>query len=168
MHSSRMRTGCSLTVCHSLLLLGGSVPGGVWSGGCLLPGGCLLLGDVCSGGCLLTGGVCSGGCLLMGVSANGGVCSKGGVCSGGCLLRGCLLWRECLLPGGVCSGGCQLWGMSAPRGVSGIEACTEADTPPPVDRITDACKNITLATTSLRPVKIHNLSWVFNPKNQVS
>ena len=26
---------------------------------------------------------------------------------------------------------------------------------PPVDRITDTCKNITLATTSLRPVKIH-------------
>ena len=37
----------------------------------------------------------------------------------------------CLLPGG---------------GGSGIPACTEADTlPPPVDRITDACKNITLA-----------------------
>ena len=28
------------------------------------------------------------------------------------------------------------------------------ETPPPVNRITDACKNITLATTSLRPVKI--------------
>ena len=35
--------------------------------------------------------------------------------------------------------------------MSGIPTCTEADTPP-VDRITDACKNITLATTSLRPV----------------
>ena len=28
------------------------------------------------------------------------------------------------------------------------------ETPPPVDRITDTCKNITLATTSLRPVKM--------------
>ena len=37
----------------------------------------------------------------------------------------------------------------------GIPACTEADThPPPVNRMTDRCKNITLATTSLRPVKI--------------
>ena len=35
------------------------------------------------------------------------------------------------------------WGL-------GIPACTEAD--PPVNRITHTCKNITLATTSLRPV----------------
>ena len=48
---------------------------------------------------------------------------------------------------GVCSRG-----VSAPRGC-GIPACTEADTPP-VNRITYTCKNITLATTSLRPVKI--------------
>ena len=34
-------------------------------------------------------------------------------------------------------------GGSAPGGV--IPACTEADTPSPGDRITDACKNITLA-----------------------
>ena len=40
--------------------------------------------------------------------------------------------------------------MSAPGGC-GIPACTEAD-PPPVNRMTDRCKNITLATTSLRPV----------------
>ena len=51
----------------------------------------------------------------------GGVSAPGGV--------GCLLW------GGVCFGG----GMSAPGGC--IPACTEAD--PPVNRITDACKNIT-------------------------
>ena len=50
-------------------------------------------------------------------------------------------------PGGVCSGG-----VSAPGGC-GIPTCTEADTPP-VDRITDTYKNITLATTSLRPVKM--------------
>ena len=64
-----------------------------------------------------------GGCVLPGgVSAPGGA---GGVCllqEGECLLQG-----GCLLPGGV-----------------GIPACTEADTPP-VNRITDACKNITLA-----------------------
>ena len=47
-------------------------------------------------------------------------------------------------------------GASAPGGVSapggcGIPACTEADTPP-VNRMTDMSKNITLATTLLRPV----------------
>ena len=42
-------------------------------------------------------------------------------------------------------------GVSAPGGC-GIPACTEADIPP-VNRMTDRCKNITLATTSLRPVK---------------
>ena len=88
MHSSRMRTGRSLTVCRSLL------PGGM--------------------------------------SAHGGVSAQGE--GGG------------LLPGGVCS-----WGVSAPGG--GIPACTEGDTPS-VNRITDTSKNITLATTSLRPVNI--------------
>ena len=52
-------------------------------------------------------------------------------------------------------------GVSAPRGVpgpgvvtgpgDGIPACTEAD--PPVNRMTDRCKNITF-TTSLRTVII--------------
>ena len=113
MHSSRMRTGRSLTVCRSLLpgdvCSGGRgclLPGGGLLQGGLLPGGCLLLGE----GCLLPGGCLLGGCLLQGVSAlgDGGVCSQGGVCS---------------------------WGVSAPRGwVSalggcGIPACTEADTP---------------------------------------
>ena len=60
--------------------------------------------------------------------------SRGGVC----------------FPGGMCFlGGC------ASRGVCGIPACTEAD-PPPVDRITDTSKNITLATTSLRPVIMYD------------
>ena len=98
MHSSRMRTGRSLTVCGG----GGElVPpsGGDGGGGCLLPGGVPP-----SRGCLLPGGCPSGGCLL---------------------------------PGGLLPGG-------------GIPACTEAD--PPVDRITDTSKNITLATTSLRQV----------------
>ena len=92
MHSSRMRTGRSLTVCLSLLL-GGSVS----SGG----------GGVCSGG----------GCLLRGVSApeGEGVSARGGYAPGGCLFRGvfaagagCLLWGVsarggCLLGGGVVS-----------------------------------------------------------------
>ena len=89
MHSSRMRTGRSLTVCWSLLPGGGSGPGG-----CLLPGGS---GPV--------PGVCSGGVWSRGVSASGGVCSGGqsgprGVGGSG------------PVPGGLLLGG------SAPRGVS--------------------------------------------------
>ena len=99
MHSSRMRTGRSLTVCRSLIL-------GV---------GCLLLWGVSA-----LGGVHSGGCPLRGVSAPRG-------------------------PGDV----------SAPGG--GIPACTEADTPL-VNRMTDRCKNITLATTSLRPVITYRMT----------
>ena len=96
---------------------------------------------VCSGGVSVVGGRCllpagvsapGWGCLLWGVSTSGGVSSRGTSAPGG--------W--CLLGGG------------------GIPACTEADTPP-VDRITDTSKNITLATTSLRPVKIDNL-WFYD------
>ena len=65
MHSSRMRTGRSLTVCWRLLPGGVSVPGGVVSA----PGG----------------GVCSGGRGLI----RGG----GGPVLGGCLLRGGLIRR---------------------------------------------------------------------------
>ena len=97
MHSSRMRTGSSLTVCQSLL------PGGVcsrWgvsapSGGVSAPGGGVCSGDVCS----WWGVYAPRGCLRWGVSAPGGVCS-----------RGCLLQGVCLLWGGVCSEGV---GMSA-------------------------------------------------------
>ena len=95
MHSSRMRTGRSLTAYRSLL------PGGG------------------------------------GVSARGGVCSQeGGVCSGG-----------------VCSGGCLLGGV-----VVSQHALRQT---PPVNRITDTSKNITLATTSLRPVKTTNITQNF-------
>ena len=74
-------------------------------------------------------GVCfPGGCLLQGGGGLGGVCSLGA--DGGCLLCGCLL------PGGLVS-------QHALR-----------QTAPPVNRMTDRCKNITLATTSLLPVKI--------------
>ena len=93
-------------------------------------------GGVCSGGCTWSRGgcVCSGGVCLLGE----GVC----VCSGGCAwswgesaLRGVSASGRCLLlggvpgPGGVCS-----WGVSG--------------TPPPVNRMTNRCKNITLPQTS--------------------
>ena len=81
------------------------------------------------GGCLLPGGVCSRGCLLLGVSAPGG--SALGVCFQGVSAPG----GGGLLQGGVCSRG------------DGIPACTEADTPP-MNRMTDRCKNITLPQTS--------------------
>ena len=136
MHSSRMRTGCSLTSCRSLLLGGG---GGL----CFLGGVCFLGGSASKGGLLLGEvsaswrGVCFlGGCLLP-----GGVCFLGGL---GSAPGGCASWG--VFARGVCSWGVCSWGC-------GIPTCTEADTPP-VDRITDACKNITLATTSLQPVKI--------------
>ena len=123
MHSSRMRTGRSLTVCCSLLPGGGGlpIPGGGFS---LLGGGLPVLGGVClfwgEGG----GSAWSGG---------GAACSGGGSpCRGGvCLVRG---RGVCLVPGGG-----------------------PARRTPPMDRITDTCKNITLATTSLRPVKIYCL-----------
>ena len=90
MHSSRIRTGRSLTVCLCL-------PG---------PG---------------RGGVVS---LVEGGSGPGGVSAWSG---------GMSAWL-----GGVCL-------------VRGGSPCPE--TPhPPVNRITHTCKNITLATTSLRPV----------------
>ena len=100
MHSSRMPTGRSLTVCCRLL------PGG---GVCLVPGGVLPDGGVLPG-------------------PGGSAWSQGGFC----LVRaGVSAWSQggvCLVPGG-----------------GSLET-------PPVNRITDTCKNITLATTSLRPV----------------
>ena len=92
MHSSRMRTGHSLTVCRS-----------------------------------------QGGCLLWGVSTLGGVCSQGSVCSGG---------RVSALGG---------WHPSMHCGRH-----------PPVNRMTNRCKNITLATTSLRPVISE---WLLKKRN---
>ena len=67
-----------------------------------------------------------------------------------------------LVPGGVPDprGVYLVPGVSGPGGC-GIPACTEADTPLPVNRMTNRCKNITLATTSLRPVKIINIGIKF-------
>ena len=107
-------------------------------------------GGLLLGGCLLPGGVSES---ALGVSA-----SRGGVCSGGF--------------GGVCSRGMSaLGGVSAPGGCllpGGILACTEAETPPPVDRITDTSKNITLATTSLRPVMTVHLSLCYSRSSLLS
>ena len=108
-----------------------------------IPVGCVPSATVavCSGGggCLVPVVVPGpGGCLLRGVADPGeGVCSWGGVHGPG----------GCLLPGGAWSFG----GGSALGG--GIPACTEADTPPPVNRMTERCKNRTVAT-SLRTVTI--------------
>ena len=87
------------------------------------------------GGCLLWGVSAPGGYLLWGVSAPGGVSALGGSAPGGVCSRGCLLW------GGVCSQG----------GVVSQHALRQ--TPPPPCGQTDACKNITFAT-SLRTVNM--------------
>ena len=66
--------------------------------------------------------------------------------------RSLTVCRSLLLDGGVLSpGGCLLWGVSAPGGSAPGGSASDM---PPVNRITDTSKNITLATTSLRPVKI--------------
>ena len=77
------------------------------------------------------------------------------------------------LPGGVClvGGGC----LPGPGGFSllrggvpgpgrGVSAWSRGDWfsgDPPVNRITDTCKNITLATTSMRPVTSCTLPLFF-------
>ena len=82
------------------------------------------------------GWVCSwGGCLLP-----RGVCSQGGVCSWGVSAP----WG-CVCPRGVCSRGCMLLGVSAPGGVGAVVSQHALRQTPPMDRITDSCKNITLA-----------------------
>ena len=113
-----MRTGCSLTVCRSLVPGGGSP----WQGGLSLAGG--LLGRGVS--------PWRGGLLGRGVSPWQGVL----------LGRGVSPWR-----GGSPWQGGGLLGR-------GVSQHALRQTPPPVDRITDTSKNITLATTSLRPVNI--------------
>ena len=132
MHSSRMRTGHSLTVCCSLL------PGGdvcMVRGGSPCQGGLPAGGSPCLGGCLPGpgGSPCLGGCL----PGPGRVLPAGG--GGVCLvLGGCLPGPGVVLPAPGVSAWC--WG-----GLPG-------DPLPPLNRITDTCKTITLATTSLRPV----------------
>ena len=150
-----MRTGHLLTICCSLLLGGGvSAPRGV----------CLARGVPGHGG---QGGVClARGVPGRGVSAPGGVPGPRGVPGpGGCLFWGVSAPGGCLVlggvpgPGGVCSGGCAWSGGCLVQGVclvwggGCIQACTEADTLPPVDRILDTrLWKYYLGPTSLRPV----------------
>ena len=155
MHSSRMRTGRSSTVCRRLLPGGACLLwGGVCSQGvcvCSQGGGVSALGGVCSqgggvcsqGGCLLwwvsAPGVCTGGCLLpeggllRGV-CSGGVCSQGASAPRGGVYSGGVCSRGMSAPGGVCSQGCLLLrGVSAPGGVC-LSACWDTtpreQTPP--------------------------------------
>ena len=109
---------------------------------------------------LVQGGWCAwsgGGCLVQGGSpwSQGGVPGPGGclvqggfslVRGGFSLVRGCV----CLVPGGSSwsQGGFSL----VPGGFSLVLGGGGSPETPPVNRITDTCKNITLATTSLRPV----------------
>ena len=128
MHSSRMRTSRSLTVCWSLVPGGGVWPGGSGLGRGLVQGG-LVVGGVWSRGG--SRGVWSRGCLVQGVSGPGGLV-QGGVCSqGGLVVGGVWSW------GGLVLGGL-VWGMYIP-------ACTEAEPPSPPRGQTHACENITLA-----------------------
>ena len=98
MHSSRMRTGCSLTVCCSLLRGGVSAPGGPGPWGVPCPRGGLVLGEGVPG----PGG---GGCLVWGMGL-------------------CLVWGGAWSLGGVpCPGGGWSWGRGVPGprgGVSGL------------------------------------------------
>ena len=118
------------------------------------------------------------GCVPAARRPSAGVCIPGEVC----LVWGGSAWSGgggvCLVPGGVSDpGGLPGLGgalpgrggaLSGPGGGwcvwpgGGIPACTEADTPPPPRGQTHACKNITLATTSLRPV-INRTSPPGNP-----
>ena len=159
MHSSRMRTGRSLTVFQSLqpggctwswgvYLVRGGVPG---PGGCVPgPGGCTWSRGAVPGP---RGGVPGpgggvpgpGGCTW----SQGGVPGPRGVPGpGGCTWsRGGVPGPKggYLVPGGIWSWGVYL----VPRGVYLVRY---SPPPPPVNRMTNRCKNITLAKTSFRPV----------------
>ena len=97
--------------------------------------GCLLLGCLLLWGGLLLGGLLLGWSLSWGAPSGGLL--LGGPPSGGLLLWGVSLLGGASFLGGLLGKGPPSWGVSL------------AD--PPVNRITHSCKNITLATTSLRP-----------------
>ena len=102
------------------------------------------VGGVCPRECLTTGvsaqrGVCLG-VSVQGVSVQRGVC-PGGVCPGGVCQGG-------VCPGeGVCPGGCLPRGCLPRRG-----GLPRGNTPPPVDRMTGSCENITFPQLLLRTV----------------
>ena len=128
-------------------MLQSSSRGGLPGPGGVLPAG--RGGSPCRGGLPSPGGGCLPG--PGGSAWSGGFSLPGG---GVCLVQGGSPCRGDL-PGP--GGGSPCWGgVCLVRG-----ACPET---PPVDRITDTCKNITLATTSLQPVIILgfrlNCSWM--------
>ena len=141
------------------LLLGGQ-GGASFLGGCLLPGDLLLVG-VSLGGCAsFLGGLLGGRFTFLGGSPSGGLLlggSPGGPPSGGLPPSWGVSWGASFqggllgFLGGPPFGGCLLprgspsWGRVPPSwGASFRET-------PPVNRMTDTSKNITLATTLLRP-----------------
>ena len=114
-----------------------------------LPGGC-----TCRGGCTCLGGVPAWGA---GVYLPGGC-----TCPGGYLTGGCTWPRGVYLPGSTCPGGCTHQGGPAQGGVPargctclGVYLAEGVYLPrysPPVNRMTDRCKNITLPQTSFAGV----------------
>ena len=92
------------------------------------------------------------GCILsatVAVTGGWGVCPEGGVCPGGCVFPGVCLTGGCLsrevLPNGVSAEWSVCPGDVCP-GVStrGVSAWWGVCQTPPMDRMTDMCKNITL------------------------
>ena len=98
MHSSRMRTGRSLTVCWRML------PRGVCSWGVSTLEGSGL-GGLLGGGGVSAWEVSARGASALGGSGLRGICSR----KGGLLRRG----SGCLLQGGICSQGGLVQGVSA-------------------------------------------------------
>ena len=128
-------------------------------------------------------GVWRGGVCLEGVSTLKGVSAQGSVCPGGVSVqrtgvsaqrRGCLPLvvsaQESVCPGGVSARGCLPTGVSAKGGLPGGASAERVWQTPPgrhplpsvcwnilhplVNKITDACENITLPATMLRMVKM--------------
>ena len=112
-------------------------------------------------------------------SSSGGGCLPG---PGGFSLPGGSAWPGGVLPTRGREGGClpgpkgeggspwsrggSPWsrGVSLVRGVCLVPGRGSPETPsPPVNRITDTCKNITLDTTSLRPVIMKCTKFRFFP-----
>ena len=160
LHSSGMRTARLLTVSQHALCRGCVPPKGcVPAGWCVPAEGCTCLGAVyLPRGVYLPGGVPAQGVYLLGrvghtcqgVSAPGGVCLPlvpGVSAPGWCLplvLGGLLLGGHLpLVPGGLLLGGVypnMQWGR------------------PPVNRMTNRCKNITLPQTSFAGLK-NLIAW---------
>ena len=111
--------------------------------------------------------------------AGGGDGGAGGLVPGGVWSRVCLLWGSVyLVQGGVCSGGCTwsregglLWGVSAPGGCTWSWGCLlwgdllkgGVRYSPPVNRMTNRCKNITLPQTSFEAVITKTLRETIRP-----